>query len=311
MLILPQTFTTSFMYWLEPLVFSRWMHGKEIILKRNTNLIWVQERFYYFFQEISSIEYTSQYLFLLESQEILYHFWYKIVFFFLYCIDILFILILHPRFFEADRLLIKASQWSAMITVVKFFSQAFQQAPIECNRIQRKQESIQVGRLPPACQLYMFWWPPLGDSTGGDIPAPMVYPSPRHTHPLWTYPQSHPGHTHPLDLHPLDIPTSLLVRPDGHDWKHTPMDRATDRQLWKYYLPTTSLAGGNNVKYDIFARKSCNPNKHTNTNRPIETNRLFPCLNIAGNDSGTQPQDVIFSLHISIGSCWFHDTVDR
>ena len=29
------------------------------------------------------------------------------------------------------------------------------------------QESIPVGCVPPACQPYMFWWPPLGVSSGG------------------------------------------------------------------------------------------------------------------------------------------------
>ena len=29
------------------------------------------------------------------------------------------------------------------------------------------QDSIQVGCVPPACQPYVFWWPPLGVGPGG------------------------------------------------------------------------------------------------------------------------------------------------
>ena len=37
-----------------------------------------------------------------------------------------------------------------------------------------KQESIPVGCVPPACQLNVLWWPPLGVSTQGvGIPGPM------------------------------------------------------------------------------------------------------------------------------------------
>ena len=31
-----------------------------------------------------------------------------------------------------------------------------------------KQDSISVGCVPPTCQLYLFWWPPL-DVSGGRV----------------------------------------------------------------------------------------------------------------------------------------------
>ena len=99
-----------------------------------------------------------------------------------------------------------------------------QQAPIECYRIQTKQERIQVGCLPPACQLYVFWWPPLGVSAGRGypsshgVPIPQTYPPPLDIplFPPWTYPPPEHASTPWTYLHPLDIPTSLLVTPGGH-----------------------------------------------------------------------------------------------
>ena len=35
------------------------------------------------------------------------------------------------------------------------------------------QESVPVGYVPPACQSYMFWWPPLGISTGVVVGIPV------------------------------------------------------------------------------------------------------------------------------------------
>ena len=57
------------------------------------------------------------------------------------------------------------------------------------------------------------------------------------THP-WTYPPP-PRHTHPE--HTIDTPPAPLPS----------MDRMTDKRLWKYYLPVTSLAGGNYVSQYI------------------------------------------------------------
>ena len=39
-------------------------------------------------------------------------------------------------------------------------------------KINHKQESIPVGRLPPTCQQYIWWRPPLGVTTPSGIPAP-------------------------------------------------------------------------------------------------------------------------------------------
>ena len=76
-----------------------------------------------------------------------------------------------------------------------------------------KQESIPVGCVPPACQLNVLWWPPLGVSTQGvgipgpmsrgrwiyiPTPTPQTYQFPRHT-PL-DIPSPTPRHTHPMNL---------------------------------------------------------------------------------------------------------------
>ena len=82
----------------------------------------------------------------------------------------------------------------------------------------------------------MFTWLPLGVSTSGGIPGPIVYafgPTPRPT----PYCPS------------LDIPTQDIPTP-----KHTPAwwpSLETDRRMWKHYLPATSLVGGNN-KHEKF-----------------------------------------------------------
>ena len=39
--------------------------------------------------------------------------------------------------------------------------------PLRIRYKKEVQESIPVGCVPPACQPYMFWWPPLGVSSGG------------------------------------------------------------------------------------------------------------------------------------------------
>ena len=53
-----------------------------------------------------------------------------------------------------------------------------------------KQESIPVECIPPACQPYVFWWPPLGVSTSGRVAThpPVTSTPPRYpTPPLRTY----------------------------------------------------------------------------------------------------------------------------
>ena len=39
-----------------------------------------------------------------------------------------------------------------------------------------EQESIPVGCIPQTCQRYMFWWPPLGVSSGGEYPPQVLIP---------------------------------------------------------------------------------------------------------------------------------------
>ena len=86
--------------------------------------------------------------------------------------------------------------------------------------MQFKQGSILVGYIPPACQLYMVRWSPLGASSGDEYPTPpqanpiswgwvltpgRVHVGGEYTPPgysaLGTYPQVSPqnplGHTHP------------------------------------------------------------------------------------------------------------------
>ena len=100
----------------------------------------------------------------------------------------------------------------------------------------RQQDSISVGYVPPICQPYVLWWSPLGFSTGGGIsqvsclegvyiPTPLVYLPP------WTYPPT-----------PWKGPGTRDTHPHRRDQAYTPW---TDRHLWKHYLPTTTVASGN------------------------------------------------------------------
>ena len=64
------------------------------------------------------------------------------------------------------------------------------------HKIYLKQESIPVGCVQPACQLYMFWWLPLGVTSGGST-------NPWDTHPKYYHQSTHPLNTRPLRTHPL------------------------------------------------------------------------------------------------------------
>ena len=107
-------------------------------------------------------------------------------------------------------------------------------------RKQLNKKAFEVGCILPACQLYMFWWPPLGVSSRGWVSlGPYTerwVPSRSHVQGVGTTPRagpmsgSVPGHIHPWNTHPLPLwdthpltypaPPSPIVQNDRHLWKH-------------------------------------------------------------------------------------------
>ena len=94
--------------------------------------------------------------------------------------------------------------------------QQFNKAALQVNNYV-KQESIPVGRVLPTCQLYVFWWLPLGVSTRGRYPRGRY---PRYLFPVYLP----PGH-----LPPPGIPTPLwylppppIPTPDTYPWDTFP-----------------------------------------------------------------------------------------
>ena len=146
-----------------------------------------------------------------------------------------------------------------------------------------KQECISVGCVPlysvatsGSEYVPMVWgWLWLGMSFWSrrchrspcHIPTTHIHPCNSHTHPLWrpcqTHPATLPSHTpsitppcdthlfshtprHSPCMHPTDvIPCNTLTHHthlSNYMLGYTPM--WTDKQVWKRYLPATSLAGG-------------------------------------------------------------------
>ena len=114
--------------------------------------------------------------------------------------------------------------------------------------LQKKQESIPVECIPPACQPYLFWWPPgVGTSRGigiREIPTPLGYLLPTGIPAL-------PGYLPSLVTYPPWLPTPGILNPSrrGPGTRDTYPFLWTDTHLWKHYLPATIIAGGN---YQLF-----------------------------------------------------------
>ena len=97
--------------------------------------------------------------------------------------------------------------------------------------------SLRIVRVVVATTRCQYW--------GGYTYLPPRIPTPSAIPPWYTCPP--PRHTHPTPQKNLgpDIPTYPQEAPGT---MHThPHPKQNDRQLWKHYLPTTSLAGGNYI----------------------------------------------------------------
>ena len=92
--------------------------------------------------------------------------------------------------------------------------------------VQVQQDSIPVGRIPPACQLYVFLWPPLDVSTSGDGVGLRS--------DVWGR-EGVPQHVTCPRMNVMCIP-----HPEQND-----------RHLWKHYFPASSFAAGNNVQLQL------------------------------------------------------------
>ena len=103
-----------------------------------------------------------------------------------------------------------------------------------------------------------------GEYPSQTYPIPWTYPFPRWTCPPPWHIYPPPRHTYPFTyLSPspdIPIPHVPPRRDLVPEIPTPPVNRMTDRCLWKHYLPPTSFARGNNECYVIVSMDHGSPN---------------------------------------------------